>query len=65
MDQFRATMLRTVHVEAQGLTATPETLAAHLLALMNERRITSLFVVEDGRPVGILHLHDLLRLGVA
>jgi arabinose-5-phosphate isomerase len=47
------------------LTAKPETLAAHLLGLMNERRITSLFVVEDGRPVGILHLHDLLRLGVA
>jgi arabinose-5-phosphate isomerase len=46
------------------LTATPETLAADLLGLMNEKRITSLFVVEAGRPVGILHLHDLLRAGV-
>ena len=46
-------------------TATPETLAADLLGLMNERRITSLFVVEAGRPVGILHLHDLLRAGLA
>ena len=45
-------------------TATPETLAADLLGVMNEKRITSLFVVEDGRPVGILHLHDLLRTGV-
>jgi arabinose-5-phosphate isomerase len=45
-------------------TATPDTLAADLLGLMNEKRITSLFVVEDGRPVGILHLHDLLRTGV-
>jgi arabinose-5-phosphate isomerase len=46
------------------LTAAPETLAADLLGLMNDRRITSVFVVEEGRPVGILHLHDLLRAGV-
>jgi arabinose-5-phosphate isomerase len=46
-------------------TAAPQTLAADLLAMMNEKRITSLFVVEDGRPVGILHLHDLLRAGLA
>lgn len=47
------------------LTATPEVLAPDLLGLMNEARITSLFVVaDDRRPVGILHLHDLLRAGV-
>ncbi len=45
-------------------TAAPEDLAPDLLGIMNEARITSLFVVEDGRPVGILHLHDLLRAGV-
>ncbi|WP_237213225.1 KpsF/GutQ family sugar-phosphate isomerase [Falsiroseomonas oryziterrae] len=45
-------------------TAAPEDLAPDLLGVMNEKRITSLFVVEDGRPVGILHLHDLLRAGV-
>lgn len=45
-------------------TAAPQTLAADLLAMMNEKQITTLFVVEDGRPVGILHLHDLLRAGV-
>ena len=27
-------------------------------------RITVLFVVEAGRPVGVLHIHDLLRQGV-
>jgi signal-transduction protein with cAMP-binding, CBS, and nucleotidyltransferase domain len=27
---------------------------------MNERSVTVLFVVEDERPVGILHVHDLL-----
>jgi len=45
-------------------TASPEDLAPDLLGIMNDKRITSLFVVEDGRPVGILHLHDLLRAGV-
>jgi len=44
--------------------ATPEALAADLLGSMNDQRITSLFVVEDGRPIGILHVHDLLRAGV-
>lgn len=49
---------------ANPRTAAPETLAAAALAEMNDRRITSLFVVEDGRPVGILHIHDLLRAGL-
>jgi arabinose-5-phosphate isomerase len=48
----------------EPLTATPDTLAADLLALMNERQITTLFVVDGARPVGVLHLHDLLRAGV-
>jgi arabinose-5-phosphate isomerase len=44
--------------------ASPAMLAGEALKIMNERRITVLFVVEDGRPVGILHVHDLLRAGV-
>jgi arabinose-5-phosphate isomerase len=44
----------------------PDALAAEALRLMNEGRITSLFVVDEaGQPVGILHIHDLLRAGVA
>ncbi len=46
-------------------TIPPSTLAGDALNLMNERRITVLFVVQDHQPVGILHVHDLLRLGVA
>ena len=46
-------------------TTQPDVLAADLLAEMNANKITTLFVVEDGTPVGILHLHDLLRAGVA
>jgi arabinose-5-phosphate isomerase len=33
--------------------------------MINASNITTLFVVEDGRPVGIIHIHDLLRAGVA
>ena len=46
-------------------TATPDLLAGEALRLMNDTRITVLFVVEEGRPVGVLHVHDLLRAGVA
>lgn len=46
-------------------TARPDQLASEILDLMNRSKITALFAVEGGRPVGILHLHDLLRAGVA
>jgi arabinose-5-phosphate isomerase len=45
-------------------TVQAQTLAAEALKLMNDSRITVLFVVDDGKPVGILHVHDLLRAGV-
>lgn len=45
-------------------TAAPGMLAAEALELINESRITALFVVDKGKPVGILHVHDLLRAGV-
>jgi arabinose-5-phosphate isomerase len=40
-------------------------LAAEALHVMNSRKVTSLFVVDDQAPVGILHIHDLLRAGIA
>ena len=46
-------------------TIRPEALGAEALNQMNSRNITSLFVVDAERPVGILHIHDLLRAGVA
>ena len=52
------------------MTAHPRTiragaLAAEALHVMNEKSITSLFVLEDGKPVGIVRLHDCLKAGVA
>jgi arabinose-5-phosphate isomerase len=32
---------------------------------MNEKKITNVFVVGAGKPVGVLHIHDCLRAGVA
>ncbi|MDB5451103.1 MAG: sugar isomerase, KpsF/GutQ [Phenylobacterium sp.] len=44
----------------------PGMLASEALALMSDPApaVTVLFAVADGRPVGILHVHDILRAGV-
>ena len=46
-------------------TLQPETLASEALHFMNEYKITNVFVVADNKPVGVLHIHDCLRAGVA
>ncbi len=46
-------------------TITGETLVATALQMVNSSAITTLMVVEDRKPVGIVHLHDLLRIGAA
>ena len=43
----------------------PDMLASAALEVLNSSRITALFVVDKGKPVGIVHVHDLLRAGVA
>jgi len=45
-------------------TIEPDILAAEALGIMNELAITSLFVVTNGQPVGIVHIHDCLRAGL-
>ena len=45
-------------------TIAPTILAAEALALMEQHKITALFVVASGKVLGILHIHDLLRAGV-
>lgn len=47
-------------------TVPPSMMASEALALMSDPlpAVTVLFVLEDGKPVGILHVHDLLRAGV-
>ncbi len=47
------------------MTVAPAMLAAEALKILNEKKRTQLFVVENGKPVGLLHIHDLLRSGIA
>ena len=48
-------------------TTVPDILAAEALKIMNStgKGITVLFVIENDKPVGIIHMHDCLRAGVA
>ena len=46
-------------------TIPPDLLVGAAIDHMNRTAITAFFVVEDERPVGLLHMHDLLRIGVA
>jgi arabinose-5-phosphate isomerase len=46
-------------------TVRPDQLVSEALELLNALKITALFVVEGGRPIGIVHIHDLLRVGAA
>jgi arabinose-5-phosphate isomerase len=49
---------------ASPKTVPPTMLASAALEMINASRITSLFVVDGDRPVGIVHVHDFLRAGV-
>ncbi|MCB1429262.1 MAG: CBS domain-containing protein, partial [Nitratireductor sp.] len=46
-------------------TVAPSLLASSAMAILNESSITTLMVTDNAKPVGIIHLHDLLRIGVA
>ncbi len=46
-------------------TVRPDQLASEALEMLNSSKITTLFVAESRKPIGILHMHDLLRVGVA
>ncbi|SHN78857.1 KpsF/GutQ family sugar-phosphate isomerase [Bradyrhizobium erythrophlei] len=52
------------------MTKNPKTIRSTLLAgealeVLNASKITALIVTEASKPVGIIHMHDLLRAGVA
>jgi arabinose-5-phosphate isomerase len=51
------------------MTGNPKTISRDLLAsealeILNSSKITALIVTDAGKPVGIVHLHDILRAGV-
>jgi arabinose-5-phosphate isomerase len=46
-------------------TVRPDQLISETLELLNAMKVTALFAIEAGKPVGIIHIHDLLRAGAA
>jgi arabinose-5-phosphate isomerase len=47
------------------VTIRPDQLVSEALEILNSLKKTQLIVVDDGKAVGIVHMHDLLRAGVA
>jgi arabinose-5-phosphate isomerase len=39
-------------------TVSPDALVDEALTLFDQHRITTLFVIDGGKPVGVLHIHD-------
>ncbi len=50
---------------ADPLVLDADTLVSEALVIANEKRITAFFIVDGGKPVGVVHMHDLLRVGAA
>jgi arabinose-5-phosphate isomerase len=46
-------------------TVRPNQLLSETLDILNSMKVTALYAVEAGKPVGIIHVHDLLRVGAA
>ena len=46
-------------------TVRSDQLASEVLEVLNSSKKTVLIVVDKGKPVGVVHFHDLLRAGVA
>ena len=46
-------------------TVRPDQLASEALEILNASKKTQLIVAEQGKPIGVVHVHDLLRAGVA
>ena len=47
------------------MTVSSQILAVEALKILNEKTHAQMFVVEDGRLAGLIHIHDLLRAGIA
>lgn len=45
-------------------TITKDAMASFAMKIMHDKKITNLFVLENKKPIGIIHIHDLLNNGV-
>jgi arabinose-5-phosphate isomerase len=54
-----------LHMSPSPVTVTGDTLATDALRVMNENAVSVLFVVDGDRLSGIVHMHDIVKAGVA
>lgn len=47
------------------ITASSDMFASEAIKILNEKKITNLFVVENNKALGVIHIHDLLKAGIA
>ncbi|MCR5114937.1 MAG: KpsF/GutQ family sugar-phosphate isomerase [Bacteroidales bacterium] len=45
-------------------TISPQTLAVEALDMMRKKQITNIFVVDDGKYLGVIHIHDIIKEGL-
>ena len=53
------------HMTATPISVPPETLTSDALRILNDSAVSALFVCNGALLVGVIHLHDILRAGVA
>jgi arabinose-5-phosphate isomerase len=46
-------------------TVTKDMISAEALKIMHDKKITNMFVLDGNKPIGVIHIHDLLNNGVA
>jgi len=57
---------KAIHVMTKNpKTATQDMISAEALKIMHDKKITNMFVLDGTKPVGVIHIHDLLSNGVA
>ncbi len=46
-------------------TISKDVMASEAMKIMHDKKITNIFVLENQKPIGVIHIHDLLNNGVA
>ena len=46
-------------------TISKDVMASEAMKIMHDKKITNIFVLENNKPIGVIHIHDLLNNGVA
>jgi len=45
------------------ITIDKDMFCSQAVKIMNQKQITNLFILEDKKPIGVIHIHDLLKSG--